>query len=176
MIIPINLPLGNYDITIERGVLKRAGEIINLDRRVLIVTDSGVPEEYAKTVADQCKAPFVITVPMGEESKSLGTFEKLCAAMLEHGFDRSDCVVAVGGGVVGDLSGFAAASYMRGIDFYNIPTTVLSQVDSSVGGKTAVNFGKIKNIIGAFYQPKAVLIDPDTLKTLSERHFSNGLA
>lgn len=176
MIIPINLPLGNYDITIERGVLKRAGEIINLDRRVLIVTDSGVPEEYAKTVADQCKAPVIITVPMGEESKSLGTFEKLCAAMLEHGFDRSDCVVAVGGGVVGDLSGFAAASYMRGIDFYNIPTTVLSQVDSSVGGKTAVNFGKIKNIIGAFYQPKAVLIDPDTLKTLSKRHFSNGLA
>lgn len=176
MIIPIKLPLGNYDITIERGVLKRAGEIINLDRRVLIVTDSGVPEEYAKTVAAQCKAPFIVTVPMGEESKSLGTFEKLCSAMLEHGFDRSDCVVAVGGGVVGDLSGFAAASYMRGIDFYNIPTTVLSQVDSSVGGKTAVNFGKIKNIIGAFYQPKAVLIDPDTLKTLSKRHFSNGLA
>ena len=176
MIIPIKLPLGNYDITIERGVLKRAGKIINLDRRVLIVTDSGVPEEYAKTVAAQCKAPLIVTVPMGEESKSLGTFEKLCGAMLEHSFDRSDCVVAVGGGVVGDLSGFAAASYMRGIDFYNIPTTVLSQVDSSVGGKTAVNFGKIKNIIGAFYQPKAVLIDPDTLKTLSERHFSNGLA
>ena len=102
--------------------------------------------------------------------------KKLCAAMLEHGFTRSDCVVAVGGGVCGDLAGFAAASYMRGIDFYNIPTTVLSQVDSSVGGKTAVNFGGVKNIIGAFYQPKAVLIDPETLKTLSKRHFSNGLA
>lgn len=176
MIIPVNLPIGCYNITIERGVLKKAGSVLNLERRVLIVTDSGVPKEYAKTVAAQCKAPFIETVPMGEESKSLAVFEKLCSSLLEHGFTRSDCVVAVGGGVVGDLSGFVAASYMRGIDFYNIPTTVLSQVDSSVGGKTAVNFGKIKNIVGAFYQPKAVLIDPDTLSTLSERHFSNGLA
>lgn len=176
MKIPVNLPLGNYDVTVERGVLKKAGEILNLDRRVLIVTDSGVPKEYSEAIAAQCKAPFIKTVPMGEESKSLSVFGELCEAMLEHGFDRSDCVVAVGGGVVGDLAGFAAASYMRGIDFYNVPTTVLSQVDSSVGGKTAVNFGKIKNVIGAFYQPKAVLIDPDTLETLSQRHFSNGLA
>ena len=176
MIIPVNLPLGSYDITIERGVLKKAKSLLNLERRVLIVTDSGVPKEYAETVAAQCKSPFIETVPMGEGSKSLAVFEKLCSSLLEHGFTRSDCVVSVGGGVVGDLAGFVAASYMRGIDFYNIPTTVLSQVDSSVGGKTAVNFGKIKNIIGAFYQPKAVLIDPDTLSTLSERHFSNGLA
>lgn len=176
MIIPVNLPIGSYNITIERGVLKKAGELIDLKRRVLIVTDSGVPKEYSETIAAQCKTPFIETVPMGEESKSLAVFERLCAFLLEHGFTRSDCVVAVGGGVVGDLAGFVAASYMRGIDFYNIPTTVLSQVDSSVGGKTAVNFGKIKNIIGAFYQPKAVLIDPDTLSTLSERHFSNGLA
>ncbi len=176
MVIPVKLPLGSYDITIERGVLKKAGILLNLDRKVLIVTDSGVPEEYSKAVAAQCKAPYIATVPMGEESKSLEIFEELCTAMLEHGFTRRDCVVAVGGGVCGDLAGFAAASYMRGIDFYNIPTTVLSQVDSSVGGKTAVNFGGVKNIIGAFYQPKAVLIDPDTLETLSERHFSNGLA
>ena len=176
MIIPVNLPIGSYNITIERGVLKKAGGLIDLKRRVLIVTDSGVPKEYSETIAAQCKTPFIETVPMGEESKSLAVFERLCAFLLEHGFTRSDCVVAVGGGVVGDLAGFVAASYMRGIDFYNIPTTVLSQVDSSVGGKTAVNFGKIKNIIGAFYQPKAVLIDPNTLSTLSERHFSNGLA
>lgn len=176
MIIPINLPLGSYDITIERGVLKKAGSLLDLERRVLIVTDSGVPAEYAKTVAAQCKAPVIETVPMGEESKSLSVFEKLCKIMLEHGFTRSDCVVAVGGGVVGDLAGFAAASYMRGIDFYNIPTTVLSQVDSSVGGKTAVNFGGIKNIVGAFYQPKKVLIDPDLLRTLPPRQISNGLA
>lgn len=176
MIIPVKLPLGGYDITVERGVLKKAGDILNLERRVLIITDSGVPKEYSETVAAMCKTPFIETVPMGEESKSLPVFEMLCKKLLEHGFTRSDCVVAVGGGVVGDLAGFVAASYMRGIDFYNIPTTVLSQVDSSVGGKTAVNFGGIKNIIGAFYQPKAVLIDPDTLSTLPERHFSNGLA
>lgn len=172
----VNLPSGGYDIIIENGVLKKAGTLLNLDRKVLIVTDSGVPAEYAKTVAAQCRSPYIATVPEGEESKALDIFEELCRAMLEHGFSRTDCVVAVGGGMVGDLAGFAAASYMRGIDFYNIPTTVLSMTDSSVGGKTAVNFGGIKNIVGAFYQPKAVLIDPETLKTLSERHFSNGLA
>lgn len=176
MNIPVDLSLGSYNITLERGVLKKSSSVLNLDRKVLIVTDSGVPSEYSEVIAAQCKLAFIETVPMGEESKSLSVFEKLCKAMLEHGFTRSDCVVAVGGGVVGDLAGFVAASYMRGIDFYNIPTTVLSQVDSSVGGKTAVNFMGVKNIIGAFYQPKAVLIDPDVLKTLSERHFSNGLA
>ena len=172
----VNLPSGGYDITIENGVLKKAGSLLNLDRKVLIVTDSGVPSEYAKAVAAQCRSPYITTVPEGEESKVLDIFEELCRAMLEHGFSRTDCVVAVGGGMVGDLAGFAAASYMRGIDFYNIPTTVLSMTDSSVGGKTAVNLGGIKNIVGAFYQPKAVLIDPETLKTLSKRHFSNGLA
>jgi 3-dehydroquinate synthase len=96
--------------------------------------------------------------------------------MLENGFTRTDCVVAVGGGVVGDLAGFAAASFMRGIDFYNIPTTVLSQVDSSVGGKVAIDMNNIKNCVGAFHQPKAVLIDPDVLNTLPPRQIANGLA
>ena len=96
--------------------------------------------------------------------------------MLDHGFSRNDCVVAVGGGVVGDLSGFAASAYMRGIDFYNIPTTLLSQIDSSIGGKTAINFSGVKNVVGAFYQPKKVLIDPDLLKSLPPRQISNGLA
>ena len=176
MIIPVNLPLGSYDITIEKGVLKKAGSLLNLDRKVLIVTDSGVPAEYAKTVAAQCRSPYIATVPEGEESKSLEIFEELCEAMLENGFTRSDCVVAIGGGVVGDLAGFTAASYMRGIDFYNIPTTLLSQVDSSIGGKTAINLGGVKNIVGAFYQPKGVIIDPDLLKTLPQRQITNGLA
>ena len=96
--------------------------------------------------------------------------------MIEYGFTRSDVVVAVGGGVVGDLAGFVAASYMRGVDFYNIPTTVLSQVDSSIGGKVAIDFKGYKNIVGAFYPPKAVVIDSDTLNTLPERQISNGLA
>ena len=96
--------------------------------------------------------------------------------MLSFGMTRTDCVVAVGGGVVGDLAGFAAASYMRGIDFYNIPTTLLSQVDSSIGGKTAINVGGVKNIVGAFHQPRGVIVDLDTLKSLPQRQISNGMA
>ncbi len=176
MIIPVKLPAGSYNITLSRGALLSAGRIIDLDRKVLIVTDSGVPTEYAEAVAKQCGNPVIATVPMGEGSKSIEFFSELCKKLLENNFTRADCIVAVGGGVVGDLAGFVAASYMRGIDFYNIPTTVLSQVDSSVGGKAAVNFEGIKNIIGAFYQPKAVIIDPDTLSTLTPRHYSNGLA
>ena len=176
MTITVTLPQQSYDITIERGLLSRAAEHINLNRRVLIVTDSGVPAQYAKTVAAQCLTPTVVTIEQGEASKSLSTFETLCRTMLENGFTRKDCVVAVGGGVVGDLAGFAAASYMRGIDFYNIPTTLLSQVDSSIGGKVAVNFEGIKNILGAFYQPAAVLIDPDTLDTLDPRQVASGMA
>lgn len=176
MIIRMNLGDDGYDIVVERGILARANEYLNLDRRVLVVTDSGVPAEYARIVAEQCKNGIICTVDEGEESKSIDGFSRLLQAMLDNGFSRKDCVVAVGGGVVGDLSGFAASAYMRGIDFYNIPTTLLSQIDSSIGGKTAVNFGGVKNIVGAFYQPKKVLIDPGLLKTLPERQISNGLA
>ena len=176
MIIPVNADNGCYDIVLERGSLKKAGQLLELDRRVLVVTDEGVPPEYAGCVAGQCKEPVVVTVPRGEGSKSFEQLERLLSAMLEASFTRGDCVVAVGGGVVGDLSGFAASCYMRGIDFYNIPTTLLSQVDSSVGGKTAVNFGGVKNIVGAFYQPKKVIIDPETLKTLERRQLMAGLA
>jgi len=176
MNIHLNLKENSYDIIVERGILKEAGKHLNLDRRVLVVTDSGVPAEYAKLVAQQCKSPVICTVETGEDSKSLEVFGKLLQKMLENGFSRKDCVVAVGGGVVGDLSGFAASAYMRGIDFYNIPTTLLSQIDSSIGGKTAINFGGVKNIVGAFYQPKKVLIDPQLLDTLTSRQFSNGLA
>ena len=176
MTIHLDLGCDSYDIIVKRSSLKNAKEHLDLARRVLIVTDTGVPAEYAKTVAAQCKEPVIVTVNEGEASKSLECFGKLLCQMLEHGFSRKDCVVAVGGGVVGDLSGFAASAYMRGIDFYNIPTTLLSQIDSSIGGKTAINLGGVKNIAGAFYQPKKVLIDPDLLKTLPPRQISNGLA
>ena len=176
MNINMNLKDNSYDIIVERGILKNAGEYLNLDRRVLVVTDSGVPDQYAKTIAQQCKNAVIHTIEMGEGSKSLHVFGDLLQKMLDNSFSRKDCVVAVGGGVVGDLSGFAASAYMRGIDFYNIPTTLLSQIDSSIGGKTAINFGGVKNIVGAFYQPKAVLIDPELLSTLPERQISNGLA
>ena len=168
--------LGSYTVHCERGALSHIGDYFSLDRRVLIVTDSGVTAEYARAAAKCCKHPVIVTVKSGEESKSIATLETLCRAMLENGFTRSDCVLAVGGGVVGDLGGFAASVYMRGIDFYNVPTTVLAAVDSSVGGKTGVNFQGVKNILGAFYQPKGVLFDANVLKTLPARQISAGLA
>ena len=176
MILHLNLPQNGYDIILERGCLARAAALLNLDRRVLIVTDDGVPAIYAQTVARGCRNAHIVTVPQGEGSKSFAMLEMLCEKMLEYSFTRTDCVIAVGGGVVGDLAGFAAASFMRGIDFYNIPTTLLSQVDSSIGGKVAVNLGGVKNVVGAFYQPKRVLIDPDVLQTLPKRQIANGLA
>ncbi len=176
MTLHLQLPNGGYDIYLERGALQRAGELLSLKRRVLVVTDTGVPAHYAAAVAAQCREGHVLTVPMGEESKSFAGLELVTRTLLEKGFTRKDCVVAVGGGVVGDLAGFAAASYMRGIDFYNIPTTVLSQVDSSIGGKVAINLDHVKNIVGAFYQPRAVIVDPEVLATLPARQISNGLA
>ncbi len=175
MIIPVKTSQGSYDIVLERGSLLRAGEYLNLNRRVLVVTDSGVPASYAKEVAKNCKSATILTIKEGEQSKNIEVYASVLKALVEGSFTRTDCVVAVGGGVVGDLSGFAAATFMRGIDFYNIPTTVLSQVDSSIGGKTAIDFMELKNIVGAFYPPKKVLIDPDTLKTLPARQISNGL-
>lgn len=176
MIIPVKTNSGSYNIYLERGALERAGQYFDLDRKVLVVTDSGVPKQYSEKIASLAKKAVISTFEMGEKSKNIDTFTSLLKVMVENGFTRTDCVVAVGGGVVGDVAGFVASAYMRGIDFYNIPTTVLSQVDSSIGGKTAIDFMGIKNIVGAFYPPKGVLIDPDTLKTLPDRQISNGLS
>lgn len=166
----------SYDIVIKRGSLSWLGQLANLKRRVLVVTDSGVPEQYAQTVLAQCDEGHLFTVPQGEASKSLKVYGQIQQAAQQAGLDRGDLIVAVGGGVVGDLAGFAAATYMRGIDFINCPTTLLAQVDSSIGGKTALDLGETKNVIGAFWQPRLVLIDPDTLETLPCRHWSNGMA
>ena len=166
----------SYDIFLENGLLDRASSLLRLDRKVLIVTDDGVPDEYAKRLAAQCTVPVIVRLPQGEGTKSLEMFRLLLERMLKEGFTRTDCVAAIGGGVIGDLAGFAAASYMRGIDFYNIPTTALSQIDSSIGGKVTVNLAGVKNIVGAFYQPRRVLIDPQLLSTLPARQLSSGLA
>lgn len=174
--ITVNLVSNSYDIIVKRQVLQDADKYFNLARKVLVVTDSGVPKEYAESIAKLSKTPVTVTLPQGEATKSIENLQKLYSVMQENSFSRNDCVVAVGGGVIGDLSGYAAATYMRGIDFYNCPTTLLSQVDSSIGGKVAVNFGSTKNIIGTFYQPKCVLIDPDVLKTLDNKQFASGLA
>ncbi len=177
MIIPVKNKTSSYDIVLERGALQKVGELLSIgSKKALIVTDSGVPEQYAKTVADSLENAVIHVFPQGEESKNFDVFKKICQRLLSEGFSRHDCVIAVGGGVTGDMAGFAAASYMRGIDFYNIPTTLLSQVDSSIGGKTAIDLDGIKNIIGAFYQPKMVIIDPNVLDTLEKRQVSSGLA
>ncbi len=176
MKLTMRLGARSYDIILKRGALKNVSLLANLNRKVLIVTDSGVPLEYAETVKAQCKEGHIVVIPQGEGSKCLRTYEMLLTQMLEKGFSRSDLVIAVGGGVVGDLAGFAAATYMRGVDFINCPTTTLSQIDSSIGGKVAVDLGAAKNIVGAFWQPRLVVVDPDTLITLPRRHFVNGLA
>ena len=176
MILRMELGERSYDILIERGCLQQAGQLLHLNRKVCIVTDEGVPRQYVEKLAAQCASPVIVTVDAGEETKTMETVTKLCRVMLERGFSRKDCVAAVGGGMVGDLAGFAAACFMRGVDFYNIPTTLLSQVDSSIGGKTGVNLDGVKNILGAFWQPQKVLIDPDTLDTLSPRLYAEGMA
>ena len=176
MKLTMRLGARSYDIILKRGALKNLSALINLNRKVFIVTDSGVPAEYAQAVRAQCKEGLVYTVPQGEASKSLAVYEQLLRAMLNAGFGRGDAVVAVGGGVVGDLAGFVAATYMRGVDFINCPTTTLSQIDSSIGGKVAVDLGRTKNIVGAFWQPKLVLMDPDTLDTLPDATFADGMA
>jgi len=167
----------SYDIIIKRGCLSNLYQFTNVNnRKVFVLTDSGVPARYAETVAGQCADAMVCTIPQGEASKCLKVYGEVLQAMLAFGMTRKDLLVAVGGGVVGDLGGFCAATYMRGIDFVNCPTTTLSQIDSSVGGKTAVDLGDTKNIVGAFWQPRVVLVDPDTLETLPRRQVINGLA
>ena len=177
MKLTMNLGARSYDIILKRGCLSNLYQFTDLThRKVFILTDSGVPEQYAQTVLAQCAQGTVYTVPQGEGSKCLKTYAAVLQAMLAAGLTRRDLLVAVGGGVVGDLGGFCAASYMRGIDFVNCPTTTLSQIDSSIGGKTGLDLGDTKNIVGEFWQPRAVLIDPDTLATLPRRQFHNGLA
>lgn len=177
MKLTMNLGTRSYDIILKDGCLANLHQFADLThRRVFVLTDSGVPAQYALTVLDQCANGTVYTIPRGEGSKCLKVYGQVLQAMLEFGMDRRDLLVAVGGGVVGDLGGFCAASYMRGIDFVNCPTTTLSQIDSSIGGKTAIDLGSAKNIVGAFWQPKVVLIDPQTLATLPRRQYINGLA
>ena len=175
MKLTINCKTYSYDVIIQRNILNNVSEYLSLQRKVLILTDDGVPSEYVLKVSSQCLNPIIVTVKQGEQSKNIDNYQLVMKTLIEHGFTRTDCLVSIGGGVVGDLGGFISSTYMRGIDFYNIPTTLLSQVDSSIGGKTAIDYNGIKNIIGSFYTPKCVLIDPNTLKTLDKRQLHAGL-
>ena len=171
----VNLKDKSYPILIEQGAILDIKKIIDTDRKIAIISDEQVPEYLIGIIKSQCPNHFVLRFPQGETSKNFQQYEELLRKCIEHDMTRKDAIVAIGGGVTGDLAGFVAASYMRGIDFYNIPTTLLAQVDSSVGGKVAIDVDSYKNIIAAFHQPKAVLIDPNILSTLSRRQIHNGL-
>jgi 3-dehydroquinate synthase len=179
----VNLPGHRYQIVIEKGALQTVGTWLKniwKPQRVAIITDSNVLPLYEATVRENLKlAGFDVvtfTIEAGEASKSLANANAIWDFLADHQFTRSDGVVALGGGVVGDLAGFAASTYMRGIHFVQIPTTLLAQVDSSIGGKTAINTPKAKNMVGTFTQPDAVLIDPLTLNTLIPRRVREGIA
>lgn len=180
----VALPNRAYDIVIARGALAQAGEqcrqVLKPGCRIALVTDTEVAPRYGKKVQESLeKAGFTVkmlTVPAGEPSKNPQTLAWLWEEMLAFGLSRSDAVAALGGGMVGDLAGFAAATVLRGVDLIQIPTTLLSQVDSSVGGKVAIDLEAGKNLAGAFWQPKLVLMDPDVLDTLPEDVFADGMA
>ena len=174
--IEINIPNKEYKVHISNGLLNDIDKYIDVYREIVIVTDDFIPKEYLKMLTTKIANPLIFEVPMGELSKSIDVAYSIINEMIEEKISRSALIIALGGGVIGDLTGFIASIYMRGIEFVQIPTTLLSQIDSSVGGKVGINSLNMKNSIGAFYQPKVVLIDPLTLNTLSKKEFNNGMA
>lgn len=181
----IRVELGDrsYDITIAENLLKRVGELTleakGKSCKTAIITNPRVHSLYGKEVEKSLKRSgfkvFTHFIGDGETAKSVRMLESVWTFLIENNFERNDLIVALGGGVVGDLAGFAAATYQRGMDFVQIPTTLLAQIDSSVGGKTGVNHKLGKNLIGAFHQPRAVIIDTNTLKSLAPREMSAGM-
>lgn len=179
----VQLGSRSYTIQIAPSLLQNIGKEcagLKLGEHCAIITDRNAGRYFAKTVFDSLVragfSPLLVTVAAGETAKSLKTVEKCYNQLAAHRLERKSFIVALGGGVVGDLAGFVAATYLRGIPFIQVPTTLLAHVDSSVGGKTGVNLRAGKNLVGAFYQPRLVLCDLDTLKTLPEREFRAGLA
>jgi len=180
MKLTVNLKENSYPIYIENGILNRAGEYIAdlfHGQRIMIVSDDNVFPLYGKQLCDslsgyECHS---LVLPHGEPTKSFDTLPKVYSAMLDAKLTRSDLVIALGGGVIGDLTGFAASTYLRGIKCVQIPTSLLAQVDSSVGGKTAVDLPQGKNLVGAFFHPKMVLIDPLVLNTLPDHFIHDGM-
>lgn len=163
-------------IHIEQGILRRVKEYLPSCRRWAIISDETVAALYGTALSEQLPGSVLLSVPAGEGSKTLAVYESLCRRLANEGFDRADGIIALGGGMTGDLAGFVAATYLRGVTLVQIPTTLLAQVDSSIGGKTALDLPEGKNLIGAYYQPRAVLIDPDCLLTLPRRQLSSGAA
>src|SRR6266567_8935754 len=183
MNIDVQLGSRSYAIVVERGALASVGarlKSLGVGSRAALVSAAGILSAHGKTVTESLeKAGFTVTtleVPDGEAAKTLGVAERCWNALLEAGLDRTSTVLALGGGAVGDVAGFVAATYMRGVNFVQLPTTVLAQVDASIGGKTAIDHPLAKNLIGAFHQPRLVIVDPAVACTLPEREFRSGLA
>ncbi len=166
----------DYPVHVEHGLLSSIEKGMDTTTPTIIITDDGVPDIHIALVRKQLEVKHVIAVPAGEQSKSFDSYQHILLEMQKIGVNRSDRVLAVGGGMVSDLAGFVAATYKRGLAFSVVPTTLLSMVDASVGGKVAINTKHAKNSVGTFYTPESVLIDPLTLETLPKRHFSNGMA
>ena len=182
-IVPVSLGSRSYQIKVNSGLLARLGAecaALKLGQRCAVITDTNVGKKFAKAALKSLSAsgfePVLVMIPAGEKSKSLSVVEKCFDTLAKHRLERKSFIVALGGGVVGDLAGFVAASYLRGIPFVQVPTTLLAQVDSSVGGKTGINTPQGKNLIGSFHQPRLVLIDTGTLKTLPRREWLAGYA
>src|SRR5947199_1217500 len=183
MIVPVNLGSHSYSIVVEPGALATVGErlrALGVGRRAALVTDAGILRLHGGAVAAGLeRAGFTVTVievPEGETAKTLAVAEHCWDRLLAAGLDRSSTVLGLGGGAVGDLAGFVAATYMRGMNFVTLPTTILAQVDAAIGGKTAIDHPKAKNLIGAFHQPRLVVVDPAVARTLPDREFRSGLA
>ncbi len=177
----VNLGEKSYPIYIENNIIRNAEvytrEVFN-GKRIMIVSDDNVFPLYGEVLLDSLKETYEchhLVLPHGEASKSFDSLPTIYSAMLKAKITRSDLVIALGGGVIGDLAGFAAASYLRGVKLIQIPTSLLAQVDSSVGGKVAVDLPEGKNLVGAFYQPSMVLIDPTVLNTLPMRYINDGM-
>ncbi|MBZ6377966.1 3-dehydroquinate synthase [Pacificimonas flava] len=178
--VPVELGPDSYDILIEPGLLRRAAAYLPVPtagRPLVIVTDETVAERHLPALCEAVEAETkAVVLPAGEATKSWASLERVVEELLDLGVERGDSIVALGGGVVGDLTGFAAAILRRGCGFVQVPTTLLAQVDSSVGGKTAINAAAGKNLVGAFHQPRQVLIDPEVLATLPTRQLRAGYA
>ena len=174
----IHIPIKNddYNVYIEDGLLNQVHSYIKKNKQYVLITDCGIPKEYIDVIQSSIDIKQVLTFKQGEAYKTLDTVALLIEQLQELHITRDDCLIALGGGIVGDVTGFVASIYLRGIDYYNIPTTLLSQIDSSIGGKVGVNSKYAKNAIGQFKQPKAVFIDPVVLKTLDKRQFNNGVS
>lgn len=180
MKLSVNLAKNSYPIYIENGILSKCGNYLPQvfrGRRIMIVSDDNVFPIYGETLLSSLKEYecHTLVLPHGEPTKNFQSLPRIYSALLEAKLSRSDLVIALGGGVIGDLAGFAAASYLRGISLVQIPTSLLAQVDSSVGGKVAVDLPQGKNLVGAFFQPKMVLIDPSVLDTLPPRFINDGM-